>query len=214
MSPARPDAFNHAMHTANIWLSDINSAFGTRDRRYAQRTLRTWLHTLRDGLTVDAAAKFGQQLPELLRGIYYDGWTPNRAPVKYNVDQYVQRFAADAFIPLAQVASTAATITEVVANHMSPGHVAETLAELPSDLRAIVGGTATASPTGAPPTPTRERRDTLEDRVSALTEAVRALAHGLEDGHTTGSGMDQAQVARAARLADEILMAAGDGTAP
>ena len=86
--------------------------------------MRTWLHALRDRLTVDAAAKFGQQLPELLRGIYYDGWAPNRAPIKYNVDEYMQRFAADAFIPLAQVASTAATVTEVVANHMSPGQVA------------------------------------------------------------------------------------------
>ena len=83
MSTATPDAFNHGVHTANIWLSDINSAFGTRDRRYTQRALRTWLHTLRDRLTVDAAVKFGQQLPELLRGIYYDGWEPTISTVQW-----------------------------------------------------------------------------------------------------------------------------------
>ena len=209
MPSAKPDAFNHALHTANIWLSDVNSAFGTRDRRYAQRTLRTWLHTLRDRLTIDAAVKFGQQLPELLRGIYYDGWEPNKVPIKYGVDQYVQRFAAEAFIPVAQVASTAATITEVVANHMSPGQVEETVAVLPSDLRTILGDGTSTAPAAAPTAPERNQGEALEDRVVALTEAVRTLAHGLENGQPIGSGIDQAQVARAARLADEILVAAG-----
>jgi uncharacterized protein (DUF2267 family) len=214
MPSANPDAFNHALHTANIWLSDINSAFGTRDRRYAQRTLRTWLHTLRDRLTIDAAVKFGQQLPELLRGIYYDGWEPNKVPIKYHADQYRQRFAAGAFIPLAQVASTAATITDVVANHMSPGQVDETVAALPSDLRAIIGDGTSAAPAAGPTTPKRKQGEALEDRVVALTDAVRTLAHGLENGQLTGSGIDQAQVARAARLADEILIAAGSYPRP
>lgn len=209
MSAATPDAFNHALYTANMWLSDMNSAFGTRDRRYTQRTLRAWLHTLRDRLTVDAVVKFGQQLPELLRGIYYDGWEPNKAPIKYDVDQYLLRFATEAFIPLTQVASTAATITDVVASHMSPGQVAETLAELPRDLRAVLGEGTTAAPAGATTTRPQQRKDALEDRVIALTEAVRTLARGLEDGERTGSGIDQAQVTRAARLADEILIAAG-----
>ncbi len=213
MSPTRPDAFNHALHTANIWLSDINSAFGTRDRRYTQRTLRAWLHTLRDRLTTDAAAKFGQQLPELIRGIYYDGWEPNKAPIKYDVDQYKLRFATEAFIPLTQVASTAATITEVVASHMSPGQVAETLGALPGDLRAILGEGTAAAPTDAHVTRSQIQHDAVEDQVIALTEAVRTLARGLEDGQLTGSGMAQAQVARAARLADEILIAAGSRSA-
>ncbi len=214
MPSANPDAFNHALHTANIWLSDINSAFGTRDRHYAQRTLRTWLHILRDRLTIDAAVKFGQQLPELLRGIYYDGWEPNKAPIKYDVNQYQQRFAADAFIPLAQVASTAATITDVVANHMSPGQAAEALAELPSDLRAVLGDGTPAAPTFGHATQARTEAAALEDRVVALTEAVRTLAHGLENGQLAGSGIDQAQVARAARLADEYSIAAGSHSSP
>jgi uncharacterized protein (DUF2267 family) len=209
MPSANPDPYNHALHTANIWLSDLSSAFGTRDRRFAQRTLRAWLHTLRDRLTVDATVKFGQQLPELLRGIYYDGWEPNKAPIKYDVDQYLQHFGAEAFISLDQVASTAATVTEVVANHMSPGQVAETVAELPRNLRATLGVDFTTPPTGVSTTPTRHQGPALEDQVVALTEAVRTLAHGLENGQLTGSGIDQTQVARAARRADEILIAAG-----
>src|SRR5258705_2097244 len=138
MPQARPDAFNHAVHTANIWLADVSSALGTTDRRFTRRAVRAWLHTMRDRLTVNSAAKFGQQLPELLRGEYYDGWEPTRVPVKYTIDQYLLRFATEAFISLDEVPETAAAITEVVADHMSPGQLKQTLAELPTDLRRMI----------------------------------------------------------------------------
>jgi len=113
----------------------------------------------------------------LLRGVYYDGWEPNKARVKYTVEQYVQRFAAQASIPAVQAPTTAATITEVMADRMSPGQVSETLAELPTDLRAAVTGTGpvgwTARPV-TPPPPAQDRLDLLEDQISSLTEAVRA----------------------------------------
>jgi uncharacterized protein (DUF2267 family) len=212
MSLAGPDAFNHALHTANNWLADIASAFDTSDRRYTQRTLRAWLHALRDRLTVESAVKFGAQLPELLRGIYYDGWEPCKVPAKYGVDQYLQRFATQAGISPAQVPATASTITQVIGEHMAPGQLSQALAELPTHLRATVTGTAgipRAATAGEPTRAAQDRIARIEDQVSNLTAAVRALAHGLEEGQITGAGIDQTHVARAARHADEILIAAG-----
>ena len=223
MSSAGSDPFNHALHTANTWLADVGAGLGTRDRRYTYSVVRAWLHILRDRLTVDAAAKFGAQLPELLRGVYYDGWEPNKAPVKYHVDQYVERFAAQAGIPAVQVPTTAATITGVIADRMSPGQVSETLAELPTDLRATMTGTGTGSGSGpvrraatsvTPPAPTHDRMDRLEDQINSLTEAVRALARGVEGGQLAGSGVNVADIGRAARFADEILIAGGPQSAP
>jgi uncharacterized protein (DUF2267 family) len=217
MSSAGSDPFNHALHTANTWLADVGAALGTRDRHYTRGVVRAWLHTLRDRLTVDAAAKFGAQLPELLRGVYYDGWEPNKVPAKYNVEQYIERFAAQASIPAVQVPTTAATVTEVMADRMSPGQVRETLAELPTDLRAIVTGTSPAgrAAISAEPSPAaQDRLDLLEDQISSLTEAVRALAHGLEGSRPAGSGVNPADISRAARFADEILVAAGTQPPP
>lgn len=219
MSPTG-DTFNHALHTANIWLADVGSAFGTRDRRYCHRAVRAYLHTLRDRLSVDAAVKFGQQLPELLRGTYYDGWEPSRVPMKYGLEQYTQRFAVQAGIPPVQVPATAATITEVIAGHMSPGQLAETLAELPTELRNTITGSTTMPSAGnghrhhTAVSADGDRVARIEDQIGALTEAVRTLARGLENGRFTGSGVQQAEASRAARLADEILIAAGTESAP
>ncbi|MEV8512774.1 DUF2267 domain-containing protein [Dactylosporangium sp. NPDC051484] len=213
MSPSGGDAFNHALHTANVWVADVESAFGTNDRRFAQRAVRAWLHTLRDRLTVTAAVKFGAQLPELLRGIYYDGWEPSRAPERYGAEEYVRRFSTQAAVRSTQVPAVAATVTEVIGQHMSPGQLAEATAELPTDLRDLVTGATTAPtrPGAAAPTrgPAADRVALLEERVGDLTAAVRALARGLEDGRGDRGGIDQTQVTRAARLADEILVAGG-----
>ncbi|MBX6751810.1 MAG: DUF2267 domain-containing protein [Micromonosporaceae bacterium] len=200
--------YAHAVHRASVWVADVAAALGTQDRHYARRVLRAWLHTLRDRLTIDAAAKFGQQLPELLRGTYYDGWEPSRVPMRYNAAEYVQRFAAEAMVPPSEVPAIAATVTHVITDHMSPGQVAEALAELPAGLRATVQDGA---PAGEPVEARRAAavQPSIDDRLSALTEAVRTLARGLEGHPAVGRGVDTEQVARAARLADEILVASG-----
>ena len=199
--------YAQAVHRASVWVADVAAALGTQDRNYARRVLRAWLHTLRDRLTVDATAKFGQQLPELLRGMYYDGWEPNRVPMRYNAAEYVQRFAAEAMVTPGDVPQLAAAVTHVLSEHMSPGQVAEALAELPASLRATVQDGVPVNER-AQPRPAAPSLS-IDDRLSALTEAVRTLARALEGHRVPGRGIDTAEVARAARLADDILVAAG-----
>ena len=95
----------------------------------------------------------------------------------------------------------------------SPGQLEQTLTELPTGLRRMISEGIAVSATAAPVAATPEPQNTLEDRVVALTEAVRVLAHGLGDGPMESS-VDRAQVTRAARVADEILIAAGTRTGP
>lgn len=208
----RFDAFEHATNTAHHWLATIATALATDDRRYAYRTLRAWLHTLRDRMTVDSAAAFGAQLPELLRGVYYDGWQPGKAPVKYGVEGCLLRFAWEARIPVPDVPSTAAAVTGAMGGLLSPGRLDETLALLPKPLRRLFAGTAAPTPSteAAEPestgiTPIEDLLADLQARVETLATAVRTLAQGFEDNPLTGP--DNHQRARAARLAAEILMA-------
>lgn len=203
--------FGHAVHTAEIWVADTATALGTDDHHYAYRLLRAWLHALRDRLTIFSAAKFGAQLPELLRGVYYEGWQPSRVPDKYGPDEYARRFAAEAGISIMDAPGLAATIADALARHMSAGQLAAAAAQLPSALRDSVTGNHWTSHDGSGSRPTESGVDAtklladLEDRVDNLTAAVRALALGIEQ--PPGAGVDESRRSRAARLAADILIA-------
>lgn len=208
--PTRTDNFHHALQTANAWLTDVAEAFGTDDRRFAYRVLRAWLHTLRDRLTIDSAAKFSAQLPALLRGLYYDGWDPSRAPVKYGPDGYVHRFAQEARISVDEVRPAAASVAGALARHLSPGQLDEAIAQLPEALRTIVNGSTQparpARPGSLADMSAHERLTVIEEQLGNVTEALRTLAQGLEEDPLAGVG--DRRGAKAARLAAEILMAA------
>src|SRR5258708_12758167 len=83
MSHTGVSNLDQSIDKASAWLAEVAAEFGTRDRRFAHRVTRAWMHTLRDRLPVPVTAYFAAQLPELLRGVLYDGWNPNHALSKY-----------------------------------------------------------------------------------------------------------------------------------
>lgn len=129
---------DRSIDKTNIWLAGIADEFGTADRRLAYRVLRAWLHALRDRLPVPIAANLAAQLPELLRGVFYDGWSPTRVPVKFGPAEYTRRFARDAGIHDTDVPRAASLVTRTVRRHVSAGALDEALGALPAGLRQIV----------------------------------------------------------------------------
>ncbi|HEU4544229.1 MAG TPA: DUF2267 domain-containing protein [Jiangellaceae bacterium] len=208
--PQKVGAFDHMVHSANAMVADIAEVFGTTDRRFGYRVLRAWLHTLRDRLTVEEAAHFAAQLPELMRGVYYDGWNPSRVPVKIGRDEFTTRFAKEASIPAEDVSWTVARVSVIMQSHFSVGQLEHALAQLPEWLRDIFAGVdmpAQRSAAGGM-APTDERLDRLEKQIAVLTDAVRALAYGMEERPDTEP--DEHRTAKAARQAHELLLAGRD----
>lgn len=138
MSVTHPPDFEHTIHTANIWLKSVSESLGTEDRHLAHRLLRAWMHTLRDRLTVDVAAHFAAQLPELMRGAYYDGWDPSHVPIKFDREGYVNRFSQEGKVPVEDVPRIAAAVTAAVREHVSPGQLESALEQVPHDIRDIL----------------------------------------------------------------------------
>lgn len=207
MTSPRFETFEHMTHTAYSWLADVARGLGTDDRRMAYRALRAWLHTLRDRLTVDDAAQFAAQLPELVRGVYFEGWRPATVPVKFGANEYVERFAREARISQSDVPSHAAAVAGALRRHLSPGQLDSALAQLPGPVGDLAAGT-TGQPAPAQPVDppddgaAQDRLSRIEDQINTLTEAVRVLARGLE----TAGQADQHRTMRAAKLAQDMLI--------
>ncbi len=75
-------AFRKTLQTSDEWMQDLAADGGLADEEQACAALRSVLHALRDRLTVEESAHVSAQLPLLIRGMFFEGWTPARQPVR------------------------------------------------------------------------------------------------------------------------------------
>ncbi|MGE5700803.1 MAG: DUF2267 domain-containing protein [Arthrospira platensis] len=140
MSDVNPTIIEHSVEKAHIWLKELTEELGVEDRQYAYRALRAVLHTLRDRLTVDIAAKLAAQLPTLIRGIYYEDWDPSRTPLPiHDVEKFLDHVVTEGRLAGETEASLAvAAVARLLRRHISPGEIDDVLAVLPDKLKPLI----------------------------------------------------------------------------
>jgi uncharacterized protein (DUF2267 family) len=219
------DTLTRADRTAQEWIDTVAERLRTEDRNHAYRVLRAWLRTVRDRLGVDAAAHFSAQLPVLLRGVYFDGWSPSHVPVKYDAEQLLVTIAQEARLSVAEAERAVPAITDALSRRCSPGQIEHLLAQLPGPLRELLtpaDGGAEATPadraTAAPPAPeaaararpdpeVTDRLERVEQQLEATTEALRTLLHGLEQRPSDETRPERSTAA--VHRAHQILLSLG-----
>jgi uncharacterized protein (DUF2267 family) len=199
------DPYAPAVHTAHEWLHVVADRIGTQDRSFAHRVLRAWLHTVRDRLSIASAAHLSAQLPELLRGTFYEGWVPGHVPVPHDVMSFIDQFAREAGVSREEAVTLADAVTGALARLFSPGQLDHVLAVLPSRLRAVLLGAGLDDTIGTHPG--MHDGEDAQARLQALSEAVAVLARGLEE--LPGSEYDTTRRISAAQQAHRILLAEG-----
>lgn len=83
------DIFNHSIQKTNEVLIGVQDRLGWENRHLVFEVLKNTLHHLRDRLPVDENVNFADQLPMVLKGVYFEGWDPSNAPIKETKDDFV-----------------------------------------------------------------------------------------------------------------------------
>ncbi|WP_288049689.1 DUF2267 domain-containing protein [Nocardia sp.] len=208
--PHPADPFAPAVQVAHTWLRAIAEALETEDLTFAHRAMRAWMHTVRDRISVASSAHLSAQLPELLRGVYYEGWMPGHVPVRHGLGEFVGQFTRISGVDADDVGSVAGAVTAALSDLFSAGQLDRVFAGLPLRLYEVLCG---ARPEVAAisdedlPRADADQVTALHDRVRALGDAVAALAHGLEQLPTDTA--DPNRAASAAQEAHRILLTEG-----
>jgi len=74
-----PEDVRHASRDFEAWMSDLRARTFLATGGQCYSSLRAVLHEVRKHLNTDVAVAFGDLLPPLVRGIYYEGWRPFEA---------------------------------------------------------------------------------------------------------------------------------------
>jgi uncharacterized protein (DUF2267 family) len=76
------------------WIDRIGLELDSDDRQLALAVLRGGLHALRDYLTVEQSAHLTAQFPTIVRGFYFESWTPDAPRPDRSLDAFFARIDA------------------------------------------------------------------------------------------------------------------------
>ena len=137
---AQPSILQHSVEQARHWIDETAAELGHDDKRAAYRALKAVLHALRDRSTVAEAAQLASQLPELIRGAFYENWRPAGTPERYrNAAAFLDRVRDNASLAGDTEASFAVSaVMTVLRRHVSTGELDDVLATMPSPVRELL----------------------------------------------------------------------------
>jgi uncharacterized protein (DUF2267 family) len=132
------DVWDKALHTANDWLKDLMFELGTEDRHHAYLALRATLQALRDRMSVEEAAQLGAQLPMLVRGFYYDGWSPAGKPLKErHQEQFLAHIQRQFGRDQVDTETIARAVFKMLSFRITKGEIQDIKGILPKELAAL-----------------------------------------------------------------------------
>jgi uncharacterized protein (DUF2267 family) len=140
MATIHVDSIDRTVQKTKRWLAELETHLGTDDAEAAWRINRAYMHVLRDRLTIQEAAQLAAQLTHLLRGVYYEGFDPDRAPEKYrDRDEFLARVARLAQLDdPAEAEDAVRAVTRVMRDHISAGELDDVLSQLPGEIRSLL----------------------------------------------------------------------------
>ena len=132
-----PGTIAHAIQSTQIWLNELCLNGDLSDTNEAVAVLRSVLHQLRDQLNVHEAANLSAQLPLIIRGLYFEGWQPEKVPNKIRSKQQFFERLMDHFPNAVPVERAVKDVFALLAHHCDPGEISDVLEQLPQELKEL-----------------------------------------------------------------------------
>ncbi len=139
MTQATISSFEGTIHKTNVWLKDVMEELGWDSHERAYHALRAVLHALRDRLATAEVADLAAELPMLVRGFYYEGWSPGRqtTPLRHK-EQFLEQidlaFRDDMTVDAEEVVRA---VFRVMSKHVSNGEIDDIKHTLPREIREL-----------------------------------------------------------------------------
>ncbi len=129
--------FDKALAKTRVWLKDLEAELDYTNPNEAWRALRAVLHAMRDRLPVHECAEFASQMPTMIMGMYYSGWTPQNKPEKIrNVEDFLDKVASQLPAGADPLRVTNAVI-RVLDRHLTKGEMDCVRRSFPERLREL-----------------------------------------------------------------------------
>lgn len=137
----RLHVFDAHLEVANRWLAELGQRLGlpADESRRAVHALRAGLHAIRDRLPACEVLDLGAQLPTLIRGLYYEGWTLRNDPTRIrNRTAMIARVEAElGSDERLDAIDVLRAVIHLLVQHVSAGELADVVATLPRSIAAL-----------------------------------------------------------------------------
>ena len=134
-----PATIANAVYTTQSWLNELCENGELADTSEAVVVLRSVLHQLRARhLTLKEAVYLSAQAALIVRGMYFEGWQPNRIPNNVHTKQHFIDELTSRHFPNAVPTELRVCCREriaLLAHHCDPGEIADVIEQLPQALR-------------------------------------------------------------------------------
>lgn len=133
------DTIDRTVQITHRWLQDIMDDSGETDRQRAWHGLRAVLATLRDRMPVSEAAQLSAQLPMLVRGLFWEGWDPDRPGRAHSRKEFLAAIAGhvDPRVPIDPEVCFAA-VMRTLAKHVTAGELRDVRAVMPGEVQQMI----------------------------------------------------------------------------
>jgi uncharacterized protein (DUF2267 family) len=127
---------DNSIDLTNVWLRDILSQLKWQSKESAYQALRGTLHAIRDRLPAEEAVDLASQLPLMIKGVYYDGWTLRDKPEKFKKEEFARRVHAQfEFDDNVNPAEVIRAVLRVMYRHIGEGEIRDVKLNMPKEIQ-------------------------------------------------------------------------------